>query len=95
MLHLRRTAVADFELDGKTIKKGDKVAMWFVSGNRDDDAIADPYDLIVDRPRAREHISFGFGVHRCVGNRLAELYGSPKIFGHECGFDVRPTVSGI
>jgi len=73
VLHLRRTALADFELGGKTIKKGDKVAMWFVSGNRDDDAIADPHDLIVDRPRAREHISFGFGVHRCVGNRLAEL----------------------
>jgi hypothetical protein len=50
-----------------------RVAMWFVSGNRDDDAIADPHDLIVDRPRAREHISFGFGVHRCIGNRLAEL----------------------
>jgi cytochrome P450 len=73
VLHLRRTALADFELSGKTIKKGDKVAMWFVSGNRDDDAIVDPHDLIVDRPRAREHISFGFGVHRCVGNRLAEL----------------------
>jgi len=73
VLHLRRTALADFELSGKTIKKGDKVAMWFVSGNRDDDAIVDPHDLIVNRPRAREHISFGFGVHRCVGNRLAEL----------------------
>ena len=73
VLHLRRTALADFELGGKTIRKGDKVAMWFVSGNRDEDAIKDPHDLIVDRPRAREHISFGFGVHRCVGNRLAEL----------------------
>jgi len=73
VLHLRRTALEDFELGGKTIRKGDKVAMWFVSGNRDEDAIKDPHDLIVDRPRAREHISFGFGVHRCVGNRLAEL----------------------
>src|SRR6516225_4460235 len=72
-LHLRRTALADFELGGKTIRKGDKVAMWFVSGNRDEEAIKDPHDLIIDRPRAREHISFGFGVHRCVGNRLAEL----------------------
>ncbi len=73
VLHLRRTALQDFELGGKTIRKGDKVAMWFVSGNRDEDAIRDPHELIVDRPRAREHISFGFGVHRCVGNRLAEL----------------------
>ena len=47
--------------------------LWFVAGNRDDEAIKDPHSLIVDRPRAREHISFGFGVHRCVGNRLAEL----------------------
>ena len=52
VLHLRRTALADFELGGKTIRKGDKVAMWFVSGNRDEDAIKDPHDLIVDRPRA-------------------------------------------
>jgi cytochrome P450 len=73
VLHLRRTALADFQLGDKTIRKGDKVAMWFVSGNRDEDAIKNPDDLIVDRPRAREHISFGFGVHRCVGNRLAEL----------------------
>jgi cytochrome P450 len=73
VLHLRRTALADFEVGGKTIRKGDKVAMWFVSGNRDEDAIREPHSLIVDRPRAREHISFGFGVHRCVGNRLAEL----------------------
>jgi cytochrome P450 len=73
VLHLRRTALQDFELGGKTIRKGDKVAMWFVSGNRDEEAIKDAHDLIVDRPRAREHISFGFGVHRCVGNRLAEL----------------------
>jgi cytochrome P450 len=71
VLHLRRTALADFELGGKTIRKGDKVAMWFVSGNRDDEAIKDPQNLIVDRPRAREHISFGFGVHRCAGDRLA------------------------
>jgi cytochrome P450 len=73
VLHLRHTALADFELGGKTIHKGDKVAMWFVSGNRDEEAIKDPHDLIVDRPRAREHISFGVGVHRCVGNRLAQL----------------------
>jgi cytochrome P450 len=70
---MRRTAIADFELSGKTIKKGDKVVMWYVSGNRDETVIENPNAFLVDRPRARQHLSFGFGIHRCVGNRLAEL----------------------
>jgi cytochrome P450 len=73
LAHMRRTAVADIEVGGKTIKKGDKVVMWYVSGNRDDSVIANPDNLIIDRERSRQHLSFGFGVHRCVGNRLAEL----------------------
>jgi cytochrome P450 len=73
VIHMRRTALADAELGGKQIKKGDKVVMWYVSGNRDPDAIEDPDRFIIDRPRARQHLSFGFGIHRCVGNRLAEL----------------------
>ncbi|MDZ4380212.1 MAG: cytochrome P450 [Parvibaculum sp.] len=71
--HMRRTAVADTELGGKTIKKGDKVVMWYLSGNRDDEVISQPEDFIVDRARPRQHLSFGFGIHRCVGNRLAEM----------------------
>ncbi|MBX3488982.1 cytochrome P450 [Parvibaculum sp.] len=71
--HMRRTAIADAELGGKTIRKGDKVVMWYVSGNRDDEVIERPDDFIIDRPRARQHLSFGFGIHRCVGNRLAEM----------------------
>jgi cytochrome P450 len=71
--HMRRTAVADFELGGKTIKAGDKVVMWYVSGNRDDTVIDQPEAFIVDRPRPRQHIAFGFGIHRCVGMRLAEM----------------------
>jgi cytochrome P450 len=71
--HMRRTAVADIELGGQMIKKGDKVIMWYLSGNRDERMIADPERLIIDRPRPRQHLSFGFGIHRCVGNRLAEL----------------------
>jgi len=73
LAHMRRTALADFELRGKTIKKGDKVVMWYVSGNRDEEVIEKPYDFIIDRERPRTHLSFGFGIHRCVGIRLAEL----------------------
>jgi cytochrome P450 len=73
VIHMRRTAKADAELGGKRIRQGDKVVMWYVSGNRDPEAIADPDKFIIDRPRPRQHLSFGFGIHRCVGNRLAEL----------------------
>ena len=73
LAHMRRTALQDVELGGKTIKKGDKVVMWYVSGNRDDEVIAEPDRFIIDRERPRQHLSFGFGIHRCVGNRLAEM----------------------
>jgi cytochrome P450 len=73
LAHMRRTALQDFEFRGKTIRKGDKVVMWYVSGNRDAEAIERPYEFIIDRARPRTHLSFGFGIHRCVGLRLAEL----------------------
>jgi cytochrome P450 len=73
VIHMRRTATREVELGGRTIRAGDKVAMWYVSGNRDEAAIEQPDRFLIDRPRARQHLSFGFGVHRCVGNRLAEL----------------------
>jgi cytochrome P450 len=73
LAYMRRTAMADTELGGKQIKKGDKLAMWYLSGNRDASAIHQPDRFIVDRERPRQHLSFGFGIHRCVGNRLAEL----------------------
>ena len=73
LAYMRRTALKDFELGGKTIKAGDKVAMWYVSGNRDETVIDRPNDYWIERPRVRQHLSFGFGIHRCVGNRLAEL----------------------
>jgi cytochrome P450 len=73
LAYMRRTAVADTELAGKQIKKGDKLAMWYLSGNRDEAAIRAPDRFIIDRERPRQHLSFGFGIHRCVGNRLAEL----------------------
>jgi len=73
LAHMRRTATEDVELGGQTIRKGDKVAMWYVSGNRDETMFDQPDDFIIDRPNPRRHLSFGFGIHRCVGNRLAEL----------------------
>ncbi len=73
VVHMRRTALADAEIGGKPISKGDKVVMWYISGNRDEEAIERPNEFIIDRARARQHLSFGFGIHRCVGNRLAEL----------------------
>jgi cytochrome P450 len=73
LAHMRRIATEDVELGGKLIKQGDKVVMWYISGNRDDSVIDNPDDFVIDRPRARHHVSFGFGVHRCMGNRLAEM----------------------
>jgi len=73
LAYMRRTAVVDTELSGKQIRAGDKLAMWYISGNRDEEAIERANEFIIDRPRPRQHLSFGFGIHRCVGNRLAEL----------------------
>ena len=73
LAYMRRTATQDTELGGKKIAKGDKVAMWYLSGNRDGSAIDRPDEFIIDRARPRQHLSFGFGIHRCEGNRLAEL----------------------
>ena len=71
--HMRRTTTADYDLAGKTIRRGDKVVMWYVSGNRDETAIEDAGVFRIDRARPRQHLAFGFGIHRCVGNRLAEM----------------------
>jgi cytochrome P450 len=73
LAHMARTATQDIEMGGKTIREGDRVVMWYVSGNRDADAVQDPDAYLIDRERPRHHMSFGFGIHRCVGNRLAEL----------------------
>ena len=73
LAHMRRTATRDAVVAGKRIREVDRVVMWYVSGNRDDTHHANPNDFIIDRERAREHMSFGFGIHRCMGNRLAEM----------------------
>ncbi|WP_397419927.1 cytochrome P450 [Phenylobacterium sp.] len=71
--HMRRTATRDIEIGGQLIRKGEKVVMWYVSGNRDGSVIPDPERFIIDRERPRQHVGFGFGIHRCLGNRLAEM----------------------
>ncbi len=73
LAHMRRTASRDTVLNGKQIRKGDKVVMWYISGNRDESVIDRADEFIIDRANPRHHIAFGFGVHRCMGNRLAEM----------------------
>ena len=73
LAHMRRTAIADGIVGGKTIKKGDKIVMWYISGNRDETEIDRPNEFIIDRANPRHHLSFGFGIHRCMGNRVAEM----------------------
>jgi cytochrome P450 len=72
VLHMRRTARRDVELCGRRIAKGDKVVMWYISGNRDEDKIERADEFIIDRAKPRQHLAFGAGIHRCVGDRLAE-----------------------
>ena len=73
LTHMRRSALRDLAFKGQHIRKGDAVVLWYISGNRDGSAIDRADEFIIDRPRPRQHLSFGFGIHRCLGNRLAEL----------------------
>jgi cytochrome P450 len=70
---MRRQCMEDTEVGGHLIRKGDKVIMWYVSGNRDSEAFDNPDDFLIARKNARQHVSFGFGIHRCMGNRLGEM----------------------
>ena len=73
LAYMRRTAKADCEIAGQSIRAGDKVVMWYISGNRDESEIERADEFIIDRPQARHHLAFGYGIHRCMGNRLAEM----------------------
>jgi cytochrome P450 len=73
LAHMRRTVAEDVEFEGAQMKKGDKVVLWYISANRDESVFPDADRVIVDRPNARRHLSFGYGIHRCVGARVAEL----------------------
>jgi cytochrome P450 len=70
---MRRTAARDFVFEGHQIREGERVVMWYVSGNRDESIIENADRLIIDRDRPRRHLSFGFGLHRCLGERLADM----------------------
>ena len=80
--HMRRTVTRDFEFKGQHMKKGDKVVLWYCSANRDDDVIKNPDSFVIDRESPRNHASFGFGIHRCMGNRLAEM--QLRVLWEEC-----------
>ena len=71
--HMVRTATEDAELGGEQIREDDRVCIWYLSGNRDEAAIKDANQFLIDRANVRQHLSFGFGIHRCLGNRLAEM----------------------
>jgi cytochrome P450 len=73
LAYMRRTATRDTELGGQPIKQGDRIVMWYVSGNRDETAIPRANEFLIDRPDSKHHLSFGWGVHFCMGSRLAEM----------------------
>ena len=73
LAHMRRTAIEDVDVSGYQIKAGDKVVMWYLAGNRDQSMFSHPNMLDIARKNARQHLSFGFGIHRCLGMRLAEM----------------------
>jgi cytochrome P450 len=73
LAHMRRTCTEDTEVFGQTIKKGDKVVLWYISANRDEEVFDNADKLDITRENARRHLAFGYGIHRCVGARLAEL----------------------
>ena len=73
LAYMRRIATRDTVLNGQFIRKGDKVVMWYASANRDERTFENPDDFVIDRPNGRHHLSFGIGVHRCMGSRLAEM----------------------
>lgn len=73
LAHMRRTATQDYVLDGHQIRAGDKIGLWYASANRDESLFADGENIDIGRENARRHLAFGYGIHRCVGARVAEL----------------------
>ncbi|MBS0482613.1 MAG: cytochrome P450 [Proteobacteria bacterium] len=91
--HMRRTALQDTELGGQTIRKGEKVVMWYISANRDEAVFPDAERFDVGRDNARRHLGFGHGIHRCVGARLAEVQ-LQAVIGEMVGRPIRVVPQG-
>lgn len=72
VMHMRRTAMEDTTVGGRPVRKGDKVVLWYISANRDEEVFPDADKFLVDRKGA-QHVGFGAGQHVCVGSRLAEM----------------------
>lgn len=73
LAHMARTALEDIEFGGQLIRRGDRIALWYLSANRDEDVIERPDDFVIDRKNPRRHLSFGYGIHHCMGSMLAEM----------------------
>ncbi len=73
LAYMRRTANKDCKIGGKEIRQNDQILMWYGSGNRDPEVFEHPDRINIERPNVRNLLSFGFGIHRCMGYRLAEL----------------------
>jgi cytochrome P450 len=73
LAHMRRVATEDSELFGQTVKAGERLVLWYISANRDEAVFEDADKLDITRENARRNLAFGYGIHRCVGARLAEL----------------------
>ncbi len=71
--YMRRTATEDYKLRDKQIREGDQVLMWYASANRDEDVFENADAIDIERHNADRHLAFGYGVHFCMGSRLAEL----------------------
>ena len=89
VMHMRRTATEDTEINGQQIAKDEKVVMWYGAGNRDPEVFPDPDVFDLDRPNVDKHIAFGHGVHKCLGSRIAQMQLS---IAYERIFDRFPNI---
>ena len=73
VIHMRRTAVEDTEINGQPIAKDEKVVLWYGAANRDPELFPNPDTFNMHRDNVGKHLSFGHGVHKCLGSRIAKM----------------------